>query len=462
VKALQRKTMALYEFIGSQLYLAPADLDVGGRPLSSTLLLSLLNCILRTNALLVGEYGTGKTSIAELVGCIVVGFPLNALIHCQLRASPEITESSVVGRLHFGDLNQGRENVVWALFAKSPVHTVDELPRMSEMRQALLLEGIRTGQWIYLGQMLQTARSALFATANWEELGGSFDVTPALRDRFAVAVETLYAGARSTARIASLDHEKRVEDLQLNWRCDEAVALLNRDYDPASLSSFADEFKSHIESVGVPCLREPELRDTRLEIRRMKLTAEAQLFFEFMTSSLNFCVRTGMKRSARFGEGHASADCPSDCRFAGTSCSRILNGGSRRKESDILLYAKALAWLVGASEVEIPHLRLVAPYALWHRSVFANGFLSELKSQRRRLPLHLEAAHWYIDELADEFRRRKPMLVEALRFLDDRSSRETAEGILIDGKSYTEAELTHPFLIDCMRHPEEAVLGEGG
>lgn len=151
-----------------------------------------------------------------------------------------------------------------------------------------------------------------------------------------------------------------------------------------------------------------------------------------------------------------STDCPQDCRFRNTACSRILNGGSRRKEGDIRLFAKALAWLLGDGEVSVAHVMTVAPFALWHRSTFSSSFLAGLKGQQRAMPLYLEAAHRYIEELHAEFRRRKEIFVEAIRFLDARPAGTPHDGILIGGKSYAEKDLPHPFLADCSRYARAA------
>ena len=449
---LQEKVLALYEFVRMNLYLTAEDLTIGRRSFSSTLLFVILGFITRMNVLLLGEYGTGKTTSAELVGSVLAGIPLNVVIQSEVRASPEITDQTLKARPHLGKLNQGIEEVRWTFFVKCPIHIIDELPRMPEIKQAMILEGIRTGQWIYLGQLLSTKKTSLFATGNWDSLGGSFDLTPALRDRFGVAVETFYSGARISARIASLRAEEAIKGFGLNDFADDAVELLNHTYDAATLSQFSEKFKGHIADRGVPTISEDEFDAARKEITALQFSPDASLFFEFLISSLNFCIRTGQKRSTRFGEGAVSTDCPEDCRFNGTACSRVRNGGSRRKERDIRLLSQALAWIMGDSQVQIAHLKVVAPFALWHRATFSSNFLGELKNQERMLPSDLEAARRYVDQLHSEFKVRKVMIIEVLDYIERQPAEAALGRITVHGRTYTDQQLPHPFLIDCVRH----------
>lgn len=446
----------VYEWIQANLYRSHNDFRFHGQRLNSTLLFSIFAYLLRENVLLLGEYGAGKTTIAEILGSILGGFPLSAIVQAEVRASPDITEEKIIARVDIGELNQGIEKVIWSTFVKSPVHIVDELPRMPEIRQSLLLEGVRTGVWVYLGQILRTPRSTLFATANWEEFGsGSFDLSPALRDRFAVAVEAGYPGPRIGLEITRFRAEEKARELGLEYSAREAMRLLAAPYDPDALNAFSDDFKANLSKQRIPTLPREKWKAAEQEIRAMQLTDEANLFLQVMISSLNFCALTGEKRSARFGTGVTRRDCPADCRFVDTACSRIVSGGSRRKERAIRAMAQALAWFVSDSAVQVEHLLAVAPFCLWHRSTFGYSFLSSLRHEPRTTPLQLEAARRWVTQLYEEFEDRRDIFLEAIRYIDSHPDEAAKGQVVISEKIQTIDKLPHPFLIDYIRHSKQ-------
>ena len=83
---------------------------------------------------------------------------------------PEQTEEKIVGRPNLGKLNQG-EVVVWSTFARLPVKIVDEINRLPETKQSLILDGLERGKWEYLNQGLINDEFCLFATANYQDQG---------------------------------------------------------------------------------------------------------------------------------------------------------------------------------------------------------------------------------------------------------------------------------------------------
>ena len=458
MKATRVIAKSLYSWIQDTLYRSHDDFDVSGKRFNSALLFSILAYLIRENVLLLGEYGSGKTTIAEILGSLLAGFPISAILQAEVRASPDITEEKIIARVDIGELNKGNEKVIWAAFVKSPVHVVDELPRMPEIRQSLLLEGMRTGVWTYLGQLLRTNRTTLFATANWEEFGGgSFDLSPALRDRFAVGIEAGYAGPSISSEISEFRAEERARDLGLDYSAPEAMRLLAGPYDPDALEALSADFKANLTKQGIPTLLLDQQEEAEDEILKLPFASDAKIYFQMLVSSLNFCFLTGEKRSARFGTGVTRRDCPSDCLFSDTACSRIVSGGSRRKERAIRKMAQALAWFLGDPAVEVSHLVAVAPFCLWHRSEFGSSFLSALQHEPRTMPLQLEAARRWATQLQEEFEDRRDVFLKVIDFVENHPD-DVADGIVtIDGRPHPIENLPHPFLIDYARHAQRAV-----
>ena len=165
-----RKVRDIYTFISEHLYLGRSDLDLQGEYVNSTLSLSLLTALIGGKALIIGEPGLGKTTAAEYVCALVYGVPLVVIWSSVVAGHPEQTEEKIIGRPDLGKLNQGEELIVWSHFARLPVKIVDEINRLPETKQSLILDGVERGKWEYLNQGLINDEFCLFATA---KLSGS-------------------------------------------------------------------------------------------------------------------------------------------------------------------------------------------------------------------------------------------------------------------------------------------------
>jgi len=433
---LQEKVLNLYRQIREDFYRCREDLSIGGRKFNSTLLLVLVGFLNRVNVILFGDYGQGKTTAVELTASLMAGLPYPAVIASEIRGSPEITEEKLIGRVHLGELQRGKEVVIWSTFVKAPVHIIDEIVRIPPIKQSFILEGARTGTWLYLGQLLNTGRTPLFATANVEALSsGSFTLVPALADRFALGLDALYPRVQSTLEVALGGYlEDKLAQAGLMDEAEEAISFLaSPGYDRELLREFTEKFKRHLEARGFTPLYADELEAARKEIQGMPLSKDARQFLAFMISTLNFCPKTGQKRSPGFGEGEGGQhECPKDCPFYDSSCGLVLGGGSRRVERDLVQTARTLAWLVGAEQVEVEHLVQVAPFVLWHRRGFSRRLLSKAEARQRLYPTKLEAARLFVEQAHSEFNEMKELLGKYFYPKRDELKRRFAKG---DGRA---------------------------
>ena len=90
--------------------------------------------------------------------------------------------------------------VVWSTLALLPVKVVDEINRLPETKQSMILDGVDRGNWSYLNQMITNDEFGLFATANYQDQGTNTIVAPLL-DRFDVMVESKHPGPNLSWRI---------------------------------------------------------------------------------------------------------------------------------------------------------------------------------------------------------------------------------------------------------------------
>jgi MoxR-like ATPase len=198
-KESHSKLRDIYAYINENLYYNRPDLHVQNESANATLLLILFTALTGGKALVVGEPGLGKTTAAEYVCSLVYGFPLGVIWSSVVSGHPEQTEEKIVGRPDLGKLNQGEEVVIWSLFARLPVKIVDEINRLPETKQSLVLDGVERGKWEYLNQSFINDEFCLFATANYQDQCTN-TLVPPLLDRFDVILESKHPGAN----IASL------------------------------------------------------------------------------------------------------------------------------------------------------------------------------------------------------------------------------------------------------------------
>jgi MoxR-like ATPase len=405
---IRRKVHDIYAFIGEHLYFGRPDLTIHGESVNTTLLLSLLTALIGGKALIIGEPGLGKTTAAEYVSALTYGIPLEVIWSGVVTGHPEQTEEKIVGRPNLGKLNQGEEEVVWSIFAQLPVKIVDEINRLPETKQSLILDGVERGKWEYLNQGLINDEFCLFATANYQDQGTN-TLIPPLLDRFDILVESRHPGAN----MAYLIGQSSTRETLLRQQSGEEVwheALptgMSGQRDAAALKTACRRFARAVRRrCGIAPLNRRERRSMRRDIAATEIDLMANAFIRTVLAELSFCCKYGQKRSSEI--------CDEGCHYTGYLCYEVRNCASNRLPGALHHYAQALAWWLGDSRVDIEHIRVILPYVLAHRTQWRESYLLARERERRSDPLPLHAARQATAMTFRRFHEQRHEIMQAL------------------------------------------------
>lgn len=402
------KAHAIYTFISEHLYFGRPDLTIHGESVNTTLLLSLLTALIGGKALIIGEPGLGKTTAAEYVSALIYGVPLEVIWRGVITGHPEQTEEKIVGRPNLGKLNQGEEEVVWSTFARLPVKIVDEMNRLPETKQSLILDGIERGKWEYLNRGLINDEFCLFATANYQDQGTN-TLIPPLLDRFDILVESRHPGAnmayrigQSTTRDTLLRHAASEEAFQ------EALGTgHNGQRDASALEAACRRFARVVrQRCGIAALSRRERQAVRRAIAALEIDLAANAFIRTVLAELSFCCKYGQKRSSEV--------CDEGCHYTGYLCYEVRNCASNRLPGALYRYAQALAWWLGEPRVELEHVRVMLPYVLAHRTQWRESYLLARENERRADSVPLHAARQATATVFRRFHEQRHEIMRAL------------------------------------------------
>lgn len=423
---LQATVRDIIAFIQDRLYFNRADLEIKGQNHNAALLFSALTGLLGGKILIVGEPGLGKTTSAEYIGALLYRLPLGAVWEAAVSGHPEQTEEKIVGRPNLGALNLGKEKVVWSAFSVLPVKVIDEINRLPETKQSLILNGVDRGHWTYLNQVLINEEYCLFATANYRDRGTNTIVVPLL-DRFDVMVESKYPGANLSWMIGA---ESPPTSLLRDPQRERAIQarLANRDADVEAICT--DYGKAIAERLSVPTLGRAERAAIRNEMAALPVRPDASAFVRTFLAELSFCCKYGQKRTHEVcGEG---------CHYTGYLCYEVQTCPSNRLPISLRRYAQALAWLLRDSEVDLEHIRTVLPYTCAHRIQWRDE--DEARDRREdALPIHRarEAVRRVFRRYTEQSDRIQSALIAANR--------------LVDGEDVQPVQGEHPIYMEIMR-----------
>ena len=408
--ALRARIGDIYNFIDSHLYDNLRDFNIKDQSFNTTLLFSILTCLVPGKLLILGEPGMGKTTASEYVACFLFSYPLELIWQAELHGHSEQTEEKMIGRPNLGKLNQGKEEVVWSVFTRLQVKIVDEINRVPASKQDILLDGIDRGLWSYLDEVLINNERCFFATANYAE-GRSLDLTYRLIDRFDLLVESRFPGAILSYEVG--DTREIADKLRHGDLAQHAFRILRKDRSyEENLAQLDYEvsapYQAYLkETLGVEALGNKERISIRQEMKALKLNADAEAYIVMLITELSFCYRFGQKR---FHE-----ECDRGCHYTPYLCSRIRNSISNRFSQSLLAYARSLAWFLKDGEVDLEHVTAVAPYVLAHRLRWQEQvFLAALRDQRQD-PIEIHLARESVEEVASRYREQSATVKSTFR-----------------------------------------------
>ena len=383
--SLKDRVIEIYDYISSNLYFGRSDFEISGERFNSTLIFSLLTAITGGKELIIGEPGLGKTTLAEYVASLVYSLPLEVIYASEVSGNPELTEEKIVGRPDIGRLNLGEESVVWSYFVQVAPKIVDEMNRIPESKQSLILNGTDRGIWKYMNESLINREGCLFATINYSDRG-TVSLIPPLLDRFDITVESKHPGPNHASMVARNESKEVFEKLHSKNASDLFKVLDEK----VPFSKKKEQIDRISETFGG--LSSEDRENIRVDIGGMEVSEDAEILLRMLISEFSFCHV--------FGQRRADEVCVEGCHYLGYLCSRVKNCISNRFPSSVINYSKALAWILSEEVVSLEHLKKVAPYALAHRVMWRDSNLSRHLTDIRDEPLHIHLAKLAVDEVS--------------------------------------------------------------
>jgi hypothetical protein len=404
----QKQIIDIYQFINDHLYFNRPDIEIKGERYNSAILFSLITGLKKGKELIIGEPGLGKTTSAEFVCSLIYQFPLGAIWGSEVSGHPEQTEEKIIGRPDLGKLNQGEEDVVWTNFSQIPVKIVDEINRLPETKQSMILDGVDRGNWEYLNEMIINEEYCLFATANYQD-GGTNTIIAPLVDRFDAMVESRYPGPNLSFLIGKanrkdhiLRHPKYEKDLHRVFKSKVAY-----DKKMSKMEEICNAFGEYVyERLGVKPLTRKNREEIRTEMESIDQDLDASALTRMILAELSFCERYGQKRIVE--------TCEEGCHYTGYLCHQIKNCSSNRLPTSIKQYAQGLAWLLGDSKIDIEHIKSVVPYTLAHRVQWKDEVLTQKERAKRDDPFPIFLAKEATKMVSQRYREQSEYLKDAL------------------------------------------------
>jgi MoxR-like ATPase len=313
--------------------------------LPEILSLCILNAIVPNSAiLLLGGHGTGKTTIAKILGRMFTTQSINEIEKSIIRGHPQLTEEKLVGTLKLGKLmHDGEEEVIWRQFILNFWKIIDEVNRLTPYAQDILLSLLAEGTVKYYDSIISIDKYCLFATINPHDVG-TFELSRPFLDRFGISVPISMPAS---------------QDLQL--------ILKGKD----------EKYSGYDELVQVPTILSiDELMEIWYFVNKIPYHNNVNNFIHAIVREFTLCDRVDKGNT---DDLKPSTGLCSGCHFNTDQniCNKIDSILSVRVAKDLLRYSKALAWLLGLNIVDINIVTTIAPFVIAHRVAFVKRELEK-------------------------------------------------------------------------------------
>jgi len=322
-----------------------ARVDLGRHAYASYVLFPLLNLVTSQRLLFVGAPGRGKTTMATIMAA-VAGLPLEEIRRIVQHGHPQLTTADLLGSPLPSSLVKAEEaraiRVEWRAWIGKRVKVIDEYNRIPTKTQSALLSLLAEGYAESFEQVVYAGKSAWYLTANDDGGGGTFQVIEALKDRIDIVVRAPPFLGRAIDLLADRVSAARLPESRIPGD----VVFTNDELDQA---------ESEIRGLPVP----PRVLDA----------------LGFFAGQLDFCRRASdllehrNKDTLHLAGKKVAQVCNEDCPLDKNVhiCTQTENGVSARSLQSILLFAKALAYFRGRTEVSAADVRAVLPFALFDK-----------------------------------------------------------------------------------------------
>jgi MoxR-like ATPase len=318
-----------------------------GQSYSSFVLLPLLTFATRRKCLFVGGPGRGKTASAILMG-VLAGYAVEDVRKAMQHGQPQMTISDLLGNPLPADLISAQKmddiRIAWRKWLSMRVKIIDEYNRIPTRTQSALLTVMGDNYAELLDHVYVCPDSAWYLTANDDAGGGTYQVIEALRDRIDIVVQALAFNMRFLndllTRIEEGVHPESIVPQQVIFN-----------------EAEIDRMNQEILAIALP----KELR------RRLEFFASQFEFLEPAADQLEYKTKDTAKLAGvdlhALSSGESGKDKVKDLG------SQTMNGLSVRSLMTLMVFAKALAYFRGNSEVELEDLRQILPFVLHDKLV---------------------------------------------------------------------------------------------
>ncbi len=412
--------------IADRYHFTSIDGELNGKHFPNNLVFMSLSYLLDRNHLLIGDPGWGKTTAAQILASRFSGTPFDLYESLTVEGHPGLFTEKWKARPHYGELTKGKERVIWQGGFGLDAFIVDEINRVSNDVQDEMLEGIRTGRWTYMNDVLYEGKKPTFLTMNDRD-DGNGEIIPPLKDRIDIVTEERAESPLND--YASADERVRT-DLANPEVTTQAVETLRR----LDFGAFKDVIRKNRRG---DYLTSEEKRATQREIRALPFTNDANYFLWTLASEINYSQKYGTKRAR-----DAISDDDHDKKYAGV---HVRNSFSARPQMAARTYGQGLAWILGDREVDLGHIRYMLPFVSAHKLCFHNDFRDKHGNDHRVEYEDLHLARELIEQVYGTYETSIMPLRDTIAKIQEGKVKNLGDGKIQIGK-----EVKH---IDDFDHP---------